>query len=184
MNEFLAPVKVEQAVGFVVDVQAKLMPAIEEGQVVIDNVRKFIEAMKALGVPLVASEQYPAGLGATCPAVATALGDVKVVEKMRFSGCVEGIMGQLEALKRRQVLVVGVESHVCVQQTVLDLLRAGYQPYVLADAVGSRRAMDRTMALERMRRAGAIITTSESIIFELLGEAGSEMFKRVLKIVK
>lgn len=180
----LLPLRVDQTVAFVVDVQEKLLPAIEGGAALLGQVAKLVEAMTVLGVPLVATEQYPAGLGRTCPAVAEKWGEVDVVEKTRFSGCVEPVLEQLGAWKRRQVLVAGMEAHVCVQQTVLDLLRQGYVPYVLADAVGSRRGLDQEMALVRMRQAGAIVTTVESVIFELLGEAGGERFKRVLKIVK
>jgi nicotinamidase-related amidase len=97
---------------------------------------------------------------------------------------VDSVMRALAQLSRRQVIVVGIEAHVCVQQTVLDLLRAGYLPYVCADAVSSRQPLDRQTAMARMRQAGAIITTTESVIFELLGQAGTQQFKQILRIVK
>ena len=94
------------------------------------------------------------------------------------------VLSRLAELARPHVIVTGIEAHVCVQQTVLDLLRTGHLPYLCVDAVGSRRPLDRDTAIQRMRQAGAVITTTESVIFELLGEAGTEQFKRILKIVK
>lgn len=169
---------------FVIDLQDKLLPAIHEGEAVVAAANRLIRAARLLGVPLLATEQYPAGLGPTCTAVRETWGDVKAVEKLRFSGCVDEVMAALADYDRPCVLITGVEAHVCVQQSVLDLLRRGYAPIVCADAVSSRRAFDRDIALERMRDAGAVITTSESAIFELLGQAGTDEFKQVLKIVK
>ncbi|MFI5379181.1 MAG: hydrolase [Tepidisphaerales bacterium] len=184
MSDLLRKLTVQGTVLLVIDVQERLLPAIHESEQCAANVRKMIDAAKVLGVPLIVTEQYPAGLGPTCASIREALGDEKAIEKMRFSACVEATTARLGELDRRQVLVVGIEAHVCVQQTVLDLLRLDYNPYVCADAVSSRRAIDRDTALARMRQAGAIITTSESAIFELLGEAGTNQFKQVLKIVK
>jgi nicotinamidase-related amidase len=167
-----------------IDLQDKLMPAIYEAAAVIDATRKLIESARVLEVPLVATEQYPAGLGPTCAEVARCLAGEAPIAKMKFTGCVEPVVQRLRDAGRPHVLVAGVEAHVCVQQTVLDLLRLGYRPYVCADAVGSRRPLDRDVALERMRRAGAVVTTAESAVFELLGEAGTDAFKRVLKVVK
>ena len=160
------------------------MPAIHEAQGVIDACRKLIESAKVLGTPMLLTEQYPAGLGPTCAAISQCMADQPAVAKMKFTACVEGIVQRLRELDRPDVLVCGVETHVCVQQTVLDLLRLGYRVYVCADAVGSRRGFDRDIALERMRQAGAIVTTTESAVFEMLGEAGTDLFKRVLKVIK
>jgi nicotinamidase-related amidase len=184
MSDDLERLTVDSTVALVVDVQEKLMPAIVGGEQVIAAAGRFVEAMGVLGVPVMVTEQYPAGLGRTCAPVSSCLGDAPVFEKVRFSGCVEPVVGRLKALGRRQVVVAGAETHVCVQQTVLDLLRLGYGVYVLADAVGSRRELDREVAFGRMRQAGAVVTTSESVIFELLGQAGGDIFKRVLQIVK
>jgi nicotinamidase-related amidase len=184
MNDILARLERDNAVVLVVDVQEKLMPAMEGAEACVAGVRKMIEAAKVLEVPALVTEQYPAGLGRTCVPVREALGETAAVEKVRYSACVEGITEQLTKLGRRQAIVVGVETHVCVQQTVLDLLRSGYMVYVCADAVSSRRALDREMSLARMRQAGAVVTTVESVIFEMLGEAGTESFKKILRIVK
>ncbi|MGA2499067.1 MAG: hydrolase [Tepidisphaeraceae bacterium] len=184
MNDLLRKLTPQGTVLLVVDVQEKLLPAIHEAEVCAANVRKMVEAAKVLALPVVVTEQYPAGLGPTCASIREALGDEKAIEKVRFSACVEATMARLRELDRRQVIVVGIETHVCVQQTVLDLLRLDYNPYVCADAVSSRRAMDRDTGMARMRQAGAVITTTESAIFELVGEAGTSQFKQVLKIVK
>lgn len=168
----------------IVDFQDRLLPAIHEAETCVQTARKTIEAARVLGVPLLCTEQNPAGLGKTCPTLRDVLADAPVVEKTSFTACVEGVTRKLAELNRTNVIVMGIEAHVCVQQTVLDLLRLGYRPYVCADGISSRRPFDRDIAIERMRQAGAIVTTAESVIFELTGEAGTPTFKAILKIVK
>ena len=168
----------------VVDFQDRLLPAIHEAESCVAAAGRMIEAAHLLGVPMVCTEQYPAGLGRTCSSIRERLGDQPAVEKTRFSSCVGPVVEQLRQLYRPNVIVVGIEAHVCVQQTVLDLLRLGFVPFVCADGVSSRRPFDRDIALDRMRQAGAVVTTTESVIFELLDEAGTDTFKKVLKIVK
>ncbi|UCD30654.1 MAG: hydrolase [Planctomycetota bacterium] len=168
----------------VVDVQEKLIPAIHQSDACVEMMCRMIEAAKVLGVPMIVTEQYPRGIGPTIDAIRKAVGDIEAIEKVRFSGCIESVIDQLREVARPYIVIVGVETHVCVQQTVLDLLRLGYTPYVCADAVGSRRPFDRDIALERMRQAGAVITTTESVTFELLGQAATDTFRKVLKIVK
>jgi len=184
MSDLLTKLEPGGAVLLVVDIQEKLLPAIDHAEACVAAAKRMIEAARVLVVPTVVTEQYPAGLGPTCAAIKEALGDAPVAEKVRFSACVDSVMRALAQLSRRQVIVVGIEAHVCVQQTVLDLLRAGYLPYVCADAVSSRQPLDRQTAMARMRQAGAIITTTESVIFELLGQAGTQQFKQILRIVK
>lgn len=168
----------------VVDMQDRLLPAIEGSEACIASVRKIAGAARLLELPVVVTEQYPAGLGRTCAAVREALGEMPVFEKMRFSACIDPVVQRLRELNRPNIIVTGVETHVCVQQSVLDLLGLGYTPFVCADAIGSRRALDREVALDRMRQAGAIVTTIESVIFELTNEAGTERFKQILRIIK
>lgn len=179
------PLNSENTVLLAIDFQERLLPAISGADDCVAAACRMIEAARLLDVPVLATEQYPAGLGATCPAIRKALGESPfIAEKTRFSGCVQSVAERLAALERPNVLVVGIEAHVCVQQTVLDLMRLGYRSFVCADAVGSRRIFDRDIALDRMREAGAIVTTVESVIFEILGEAGTARFKAVLRIVK
>ncbi|MFW6153843.1 MAG: hydrolase [Planctomycetota bacterium] len=168
----------------VVDYQEKLLPAIVEHERCVAAGRRLIEAAGVLCVPVLATEQYPAGLGPTCASIREVLARTPIVEKTRFSACVDAVTDRLAALGRPNVLLAGIETHVCVQQTALDLLARGWTPYICADAVGSRRPHDRDIALDRMRQAGAVVTTTESAIFELLGDAGGEAFKRILRIVK
>jgi nicotinamidase-related amidase len=180
----LSLIQSETAVLLVVDVQDRLLPAIHQAEAVVEACRRMIEACRVLSVPMVVTEQYPEGLGPTCETLRHCLGDAPVLTKVRFSACVESVVARLAEHARPHVIVVGIEAHVCVQQTVLDLLRLGYTPYLCADAAGSRRPLDRDTAIERMRQAGAIVTTTESVTFELTGQAATDAFKRILKIVK
>ena len=180
------PLKPEASALVVVDLQDRLLAAMINADAIVAAAERMIRAANVLQVPIIVTEQYPNGLGKTCNAIQSAIDnkDVKAVEKLRFTGCVDDVVNQLASLQRRSVIVVGVEAHVCLQQTVLDLLRLGYQPYVCVDAITSRRALDREVAIERMRDAGAVITTTESVIYELLDRAGTDQFKQILKIVK
>lgn len=176
---------IEKAQLLVVDIQEKLLPHIHEHENIVANTVKIVRAAQELSIPITISEQYPAGLGRTPTAITVAAKDAARVEKMAFSAW--GDDEPREALMksmRSQVLIVGIETHVCVQQTVLDLLAEQHRPIVLADAVSSRRPVDREIALQRMRSEGAVITTVESAIFELLERSDTDAFKRVLPIVK
>jgi isochorismate hydrolase len=169
----------------VIDLQEKLMPVIHEGLRVLEQARKFIQAARLLKLPLLVTEQYPKGIGPTCAAIKQVLGDAPTVEKLTFSGCgVDSFWSRWQSFHRPNALLCGVEAHVCVQQTALDLIERGQNVFVLADIVSSRRVLDYDLALQRMHDAGAIITTSESVMFELLGRADIPEFKEVLKLVK
>lgn len=168
-----------------VDMQARMMPAIDQAAEITTAAVRMLRAARALKVPITISEHYPSGLGATVPEVLKAAETEPQVEKMTFSVC--GDDAARELLKRAlrpAVLLMGVETHVCVQQTALDLLEMQMMPFVLADAVSSRRAFDRQVALDRLRAAGAVVTTTESAIFDLLRVAGTPQFKEVLALVK
>ncbi len=168
----------------VIDVQQKLVPLIPNASRLIALCRRLVEAAQILGVPVYATEQYPQGLGATVIELAEVLG--KRPAKLRFS-CVETLdwgVASGQGGERFQVVVVGIEAHVCILQTVLDLLAQGYQVFVAADAVGSRGELDCTLALDRMAGAGAIITTSESVMFEWCEVAGTPEFKKISQMLK
>ena len=170
----------------VVDVQEKLVPAIARSARVVWNVRRLVDGAKILGLPVVGSEQYPQGLGATVAELAERLGPVP--SKLTFScgGCPEVLL-VLEGLRDRgihKILVCGIEAHVCVQQTVLDLLADGWRVYVAADAVGSRFEVDYRTALGRMDSAGATLTTTEAALFEWCEIAGSPEFKQISRLAK
>ncbi|MEX0701751.1 MAG: hydrolase [Planctomycetales bacterium] len=168
----------------IVDVQVKLVPAIPVREKLIGNCRRLIEAARLFGIPVAATEQYPRGLGGTVPELAELLDDVP--GKLRFS-CAEalnwGPAGE-RADDRWQVIVAGMEAHVCVLQTVFDLLSLGYRVYVVADAVASRGKLDWKIALERMAAGGAVVTTTESVLFECCEAAGTPDFKEISRLVK
>ncbi|CAG0967659.1 nicotinamidase/pyrazinamidase [Rhodocyclaceae bacterium] len=163
----------------VVDVQERLLPHIHDWQRVLENVQWLVKVAQKLEVPVMATEQYPKGIGKTHVDVAALLPAGAVGEKMHFS-CVAGrCLTSLPGHERRQMVVCGTESHVCVLQTVLDLRRNGKEVYVVEEAVGSRRPSDKALALERMRGAGAVIVSREMVAFEWLHEAGTPRFKEV-----
>ncbi len=167
----------------VVDVQEKLVPAITGADRVVFNVRRLIDGAEVLGLPVVATEQYPRGLGPTVPELAQRLGNVP--SKLTFScgGCPE-IFQDLEGRGVHKLLVCGLEAHVCVQQTVLDLLAHGWRVYVAVDAVGSRFEIDCRTALGRMDSAGAALTTTEAALFEWCRVAGTPQFKRISQLAQ
>lgn len=180
--------KRDRTVLVVVDIQEKLLAVYEPAMRdrVVGGSAKLISGVRALGLPVVLTEQYPRGLGPTHGQIKAALGeDLKIIEKTDFSCCGEpGFMEALEKTGRKQALVCGMEAHVCVQQTALDLLARGYQVHVCRDAVASRREEDFKVGLARMNRAGVIVTTVESALFEMLESCKDERFRAVLKIIK
>jgi len=179
------PARRELSTLLVIDVQERLLPHIEDRDNVVKHCGRIVQAAGILGVPVVCTEQYPKGLGRTVSPLRELLGDVPIREKLAFSCCgAEGLTDDLWARGRPQIVVVGIEAHVCVQQTVLDLLGAGFGVFVAADAVSSRRALDRWAALDRMRQAGAVVTTTEAVMFEWLRVAGTAEFKQVAALVK
>ena len=167
----------------VVDVQQRLVPAIRNHAQVVWNVRRLIDGGRLLGLPVVATEQYPKGLGPTVPELARLLGEIP--SKLTFScgGCPE-IFRELESRGLGKILVCGMEAHVCVGQTVLDLLGQGWRVYVAVDAVGSRRQIDCTTALARMDSAGATLTTTEAALFEWCQVAGTAEFRQISRLVQ
>jgi nicotinamidase-related amidase len=167
----------------VIDVQERIN-AVMADQGHLPRIEVLVEACRGLEVPVVASEQYPQGLGATIESLAAGLVDTPVT-KLAFS-CIrdEKSRWAVESCRRRQIVVTGIETHVCVLQTVLDLLAAGYQVHVPHDAVNSRRPTDKEWALRRMAAAGAVITSTESALFELLERCDTADFKTVAKLIK
>ncbi len=167
----------------VVDVQERLLPVIARARLLVWNIGRLIDGARILGIPVVATEQYPQGLGPTVPELATRLGSIPA--KLTFScrGCPELFHG-LRAQGIHKLLVCGIEAHVCVQQTVLDLLGAGWRVYVAADAVGSRYQVDYEFALRRMDAAGASLTTTEAALFEWCEAAGTPQFREISRLVR
>lgn len=169
----------------IVDIQTKLLSVIFEKERLVSACRKLIQAAKLLEVPMVVTEQYPKGMGPTDPGILEVLDDLGAVEKLSFSCCgVDDFNKRIAGLEKKQIVVIGIEAHVCVLQTVHDLLHQGYSVYVPYDAVSSRKEDDYTNALNRMRQAGAVIGSVESAVFELLEKAGTPVFKRASELIK
>lgn len=178
-------VQPEQAILLVVDIQEKLLPHIDGGERVAEQATKLIRGCHALDLPVLATEQYPEKLGPTVETVREALPpETPVEEKLRFSACVEPVRRQLAEHGRPVVLLTGIESHVCVLQTALDLLQAGYIVGVVGDAIGSRRREDHDLAIERLTTAGALPLSVEMALLEMVRKAGTDAFKAVLPLIK
>jgi nicotinamidase-related amidase len=166
----------------VIDIQAKLIDKIPQKTQVIANTLKLIRGAQILGVPVYGTEQYPKGLGPTVTELADQL--PAKLEKVSFSGGVlPEVIEFFKSKKIQKILVTGVEAHVCVLQTALDLMEQGFQVYVAADAVGSRDDQDFEFGLKRMGQAGVVLTTSEAALFEWTEKAGTPEFKEISKLV-
>lgn len=168
----------------VIDIQERILKVMQRHKAVVENTLKLIRGSKILSVPIYYTEQYPKGLGETAADLKAEL-EGSAIQKMSFS-C-SGAGDLFEEFKRKgysQVVVCGIEAHVCVQQTVLDLLVNDFQVNIAADATSSRKDNDYNIALDRMRANGAEVTTTESILFELLNVCGTDEFKAVSKLVK
>ena len=183
----------DNATLLVIDFQEKLVPAMSEPEKCVDNKAKLIEGARILGLPIVVSEQYPQGLGSTVPAIREVLDKeidgtiipANIIAKRAFS-CLdeEKILNELEKVDRDYVLVCGIESHICVLQTIMDLSEKGFIPVLVEDCVFSRKENDKTQAVKRAAMEGAIVTTYESILFELLGSSTAPEFKAISKLIK
>jgi len=178
---------VSRAMLLVIDMQEKLMPLILDQQRIIASACKMIRGIKVLGIPAIATEQYPRGIGVTIAPIRDVLSGctVQTLEKPTFSGWADPkVREAILALDRPQIIIVGVETHVCVQQTALDLASRDYDVFVCADAVGSRGRLDHECALHRLRQNGVVVTTVESLLFELCQSSAAPRFKPLLEIIK
>jgi nicotinamidase-related amidase len=175
----------ENSVGLIIDIQEKLFPYIHDNDKVTRNTSVLIKGLKAIDVPIVVTQQYTKGLGSTIQPLIEVLGTDEYLEKVAFSCCDdEGFMNELSRVAKKFVILAGIEAHVCVQQTTIDLIQNNYQPVVVEDCISSRTHNDKAVAIERMRAEGAIITTFESILFELLRFSGTAEFKEISRLVK
>jgi nicotinamidase-related amidase len=169
----------------IVDIQERLAPAIHDGMAVAARAATLVQAARAFDVPVLATEQYPRGLGRTIPAVADHLAPDETVEKIHFSASEEPeVLRRIEHCARRQILVCGMEAHVCVLQTALGLRVRGYDVFVAADAAGSRDPANAALGYDRMRAAGVGIVGTEMVLFEWLYRAGTPVFKAVLPLIR
>lgn len=173
----------EDSALLIIDVQERLIPAMRAAARVVWNCRRLLDGATVLDVPVAATEQYPKGLGPTVAELRSRL--PTPAEKITFScsSCGE-LFASLRAQNRHKILVAGIEAHVCVQQTVLDLLADGWTVFVAADAVSSRFELDEQFALRRMETAGAVLTTTEAALFEWCRQASGERFKQISRLAK
>lgn len=175
----------DETAAVVVDIQERLLPHIHQWEQTLQNCLKLIEGLQVLSIPMVVTQQYTRGLGPTDPSIVNKIRGFSHIEKITFSCCGEPVFKEkLTSLSKKKIIICGIESHVCVLQTCIDLLEAGYVPVVVEDCVSSRKLSDKVTAIERMRQEGARITTLESLLFELTGCAGTEIFKSISKIIK
>ncbi len=177
--------KCEEAVLVFIDVQGKLHDIMHEKETLDGNLEKMIRCAQLLEIPLIGTEQIPVKLGPTSEPFKSLLEEAPMIAKSAFSCCGDpNFMDVFQSAGKRQVILVGIETHVCVYQTALDLLEAGIEVFIAADAVSSRSPENKTLALQAMRDAGAQILPTETILFALLRDAADPRFKELLKLIK
>jgi nicotinamidase-related amidase len=172
-------IRADQSMLLLIDLQERLAPAIHDIDAVLRHNLWLVAVAQRLGVPVAATVQYPTGLGPMVPALTARIPAEEVVEKIHFSAVADGCLDALAGFSRRQVVLTGTETHVCVLQTALGLLGMGKEVFVVAEAVGSRRPEDRALALERLRQEGCRIVSREMVAFEWLHKAGSDIFREI-----
>jgi nicotinamidase-related amidase len=169
----------------IVDIQEKLVRAIHAREELLLRAQQLVQGARALNVPVLCTEQNPKGLGTTVAEIAAHMAGVQPISKFSFGCCAsEDFLRALQTDGRRNILMAGIETHVCVYQTAMELLARGYHVEVVADACGSRTPENKRIGLEKMRAAGAAVTSVETALFELLKVAEGSLFKEILKIVK
>jgi nicotinamidase-related amidase len=175
----------ENTIGLVVDMQEKILPIIDRKEEVIRNSLNLIKGLNILQIPIIVTQQNSKSLGPTMPEINSAIGNSTYIDKMTFSCYREpAFVKVLNPIGKKNVIIMGVEAHVCILQTVLDLLYNNYNPVVVEDCIGSSRENDKRVSLWRMRDIGVVITTYESILLELCRESGTDEFRALLKIFK
>lgn len=175
----------EQTGLVIVDIQTKLMQVMRQKERVLENNLKLIQMTKLFDLPVVATEQYPKMIGPTVPEIKELIPDIKPISKTDFNCCaVDPFMQALKSDGLINIILTGVESHICVLQTCLDLLDKGYIVHVPRDAVDSRTEENWLTALNLMEKAGAVITSTETVIFQILKKAGTKEFKEMLRLIK
>jgi nicotinamidase-related amidase len=169
----------------VIDIQERLVPVMEESEQFVENCGKLIQGLQILGLPLLVTQQYTKGLGETVEEIKSVIKDFYFIEKKDFSCFDEPMVAEkLALLGIQNVIICGIESHVCVLQTAIDLKEAGYTPVVVMDCVSSRSFDTVDLAMERFRHEGILMTSMESILFELTRSASAPEFKEISKLVK
>lgn len=174
-----------KSIAVMIDIQERLFPVMNEKVLLLENSQKLLKGLVALGIPVLVTEQYTKGLGETLPELKACMSDFSPIEKRSFS-CYDSpaFVEAMEEIDRPNVILFGIESHVCLLQTAVDLKAAGYQPVVVADCTASRKKSDYQFAMERFRFEGIMVSSYEAVLFELTRSAASEHFKSISQIVK
>ncbi len=178
-------IKLEESIAIFVDYQEKLMPAIHNHEQVIAKAVQLLTGLKAVGCPVIFTQQYTKGLGMTVPELVEIQDEFRYLEKITYS-CLdtEEIKEELKKQNKKTIILAGVEAHICVMQTARDLIAEGYNVCIVTDCISSRTEENRQVGLERMKQEGAYVTSVESVLFELLMKAGTPEFKTVSKLIK
>ena len=171
----------DNTVALVIDYQEKLVPVMDEKERLIQNSSILLAGLKYLGVPMIVTQQYTKGLGITVQEIREAMESDDYIDKISFTAF-DSVKEQI--MDKKFVIVCGIEAHICVLQTVIDLVEAGFVPVVVEDCISSRKPNDKEVAIRRMLEEGAIVTTYESLLFELLKIAGTEESKRIQRLIK
>jgi len=175
----------DDSIAIIVDIQEKLMPHIHNNEEILSNCVKLVSGLNSLDIPILLLEQYPKGLGHTVENIKSVLKTYEPIEKLEFNCCDnENILNILKESKKKNVILMGVESHVCLLQSALGLKEHGFQPVIIQDCVSSRNPNDKKFAIKRLIQENCIISTYESILFEFCQKAGNDYFKAISKIVK
>lgn len=178
-------IKAEKTALVLIDVQEKLIPVMHEKETMLNNLKRLIPALNMLEVPVLVTEQIPEKIGPTLPELAGLLSGGTPISKSAFSCCgAPEFIEKLEELEVTDILLTGIEAHVCVYQTARDLLAAGYNVHLVRDAITSRAPENRQTAFDAMEYAGAMPTCTETVIFELMRDAKHEKFRDILKLIK
>lgn len=178
-------IKRENTAALVIDIQERLLPVMDGKENLMKNCRILIEGLNVLQIPILVTQQYTKGLGETVKDISSLFDEFRYFEKRDFSCCDEPeVMAQLNMLNVKNIIVCGIESHVCVLLTVLDLKEAGFNPIVVSDGVSSRSPFSIEMAKERFRYEGILMTSVESVLFELTRSSAAPEFKAISKLVK
>lgn len=182
MNKFI--LDKDQALLMVIDIQERLVPAMNVADQVINNTNILISAAKEFKMPIITTEQYPRGLGNTVPELKVHIDPNYVFAKTSFTAYTEEVKQAMEKLDRKKIIITGMETHICVFQTIRDLLTEGYEVFISSDGVCSRTNENHKNGLSLIENMGAVITNTETIIFDLLKRAGSPEFKTLSKLIK
>ena len=175
----------ENSIGLVIDIQERLVPVMQNKDELVKNCGILVSGLQELGVPLLVTQQYTKGLGETVDEIKSVIADFQSIEKRDFSCCDEATVAErLQEAGRKIVLILGIESHVCVLQTALDLKENGYTPVVVMDCVSSRSEANKQLAMERFRYEDIMMTSYESALFELTRSSSAPEFRAISKLVK